>query len=293
MSILTLVLLLSTGGSRILAQAEPAETRIALLRDSDSALPFTLADDLPQQQPPNSGLDGAPVEKTTKQQQQEDFSKPRAKDDGLDLNFGAHARFTVPFGAADRSYATYYGGYYVVDHYLSWADFFNPGWGFEVEADVFLSDKPGRRRSPGFNYGIALLAQTDQYYGTKSSDGHGDTLSMGDMTTGTLQIGGRMMQVLSDEFFYGGLIAIGAVHYSAVEGTFTGPFTTFQDKILRDTWTFASTFRADGGYRLGPVALVAGLGFRIMAPPSEGPHMALNSGAFWTFDIDVGVEIGF
>lgn len=288
MSFLGMALLLSTVGSGGEDSRDDAADRLTY---AEFALPLRLEDDLVQQQ----GLDGAPVEKTPKQQQpQEDFSRPRKDDDALAVNFGAHARFTVPFGAADRSYATYYGGFYVVDHYLSWADFFNPGWGFELEADVMLSDKPGRRRSQGFNYGVALLAQTDQYYGTKSSDGRGNTLSMGDMTANTIQIGGRVMQSAGDDFFYGGLITIGAVHYTAVEGTISGPlFTTFQDKILRDTWTFASNFRADGGYRLGPVALVAGVALRIMAPPSEGPHMALNSGAFWSFDIDVGAEIGF
>jgi len=39
--------------------------------------------------------------------------------------------------------------------------------------------------------------------------------------------------------------------------------------------------------------IVLGLGFRILAPPSEGGNFDMNSGAFWTFDIDLGVELGF
>lgn len=288
MSILAMTVLLSAGAFG--GDSSGTEGRLDLadyLLDADSRIPLSLSEEFPQQQ----GLDGAPVEKNPKQ---DDFGRTPRNDDSLNLTVGAHARFTVPFGAADRSYATYYGGFYVVDHYLSWADFFNPGWGFDVEVDIFLGgDRPGRRRSPGFNYALALLYQTDQYYGTSSSDGFGNHLSVGDMTTNSLQVGGRVVQTMDNDFFFGGLISVGAIHYSEVEGTFSGAFQTFHDELFRDTWTIASTFRADGGYRLGAFGIVAGIGFRIMGPPSEGTHLSLNSGAFWTFDVDLGVELGF
>jgi hypothetical protein len=255
----------------------------AFVQARGGGLPLHLADD--QQQ----GLDGAPVEKANKQ---DDFQRAPRRDDELNVGFAARLRFTIPFGAADHSYSSYYP-YYYVDHYLSWADFFNPGWGFEMEADIYLNNA-GSRRTPGFYYGIAVLFQVDQYYGSNVHDGHGDTLSVGDMTTGSIQVGGKVVQTLSNNFFYGGMIALGAVHYSEVDGTFSGPlFAQFRDRIFRDTWTFASSFRADGGYRIGALAIVAGLGFRIMAPPSEGTHLSLNSGAFWTFDMDLGLELGF
>jgi ABC-type branched-subunit amino acid transport system permease subunit len=95
---------------------------------------------------------------------------------------------------------------------------------------------------------------------------------------------------------YGGLISLGAVHYTEVEGTFTGPLFPLggtRDKILKDTYTFASNFAFNGGYRLGPIGLTLGGAFRIMAPPSEGTHFSMNSGAFWTFDINLGAELGF
>jgi hypothetical protein len=254
--------------------------------EDDDRLPFTLAEDLPLQELPGDALQAAPQ---PPQNPPPDSNRSRANDDALAVNVGARGRFTVPFGAADRSYSTYAGGFYVVDHYLSWADFFNPGWGFDVEADVFLG-----RKNPGVNWALALLAETDQYYGTKNTDGFGDTLSVGDMTAGSLQIGGRVMDTFRDGFYFGGLLAIGAIHYSAVEGTFSGPvFLSFKDTIFRDTWTVASTFRADGGYRFGAVAIVGGIGMRIMGPPSEGPRFSMNSGAFWSFDLSLGAEIGF
>lgn len=289
MNVLAVILFLSTwtGGDGVLGPGAPADVGESAL-EPDSDLPLRLEDPLPRQQ----GLDGAPVEKTPAKQ--DEFGRTPRRDDDLNFSVGAHARFTVPFGAADRSYATYYGGYYVVDHYLSWADFFNPGWGYEMEVDIFLSGDGRGRRTPGFNYGLTLLYQTDLYYGTKSSDGFGHTLSLDDMTTNSLQIGGRVVQTTSSDFYYGGVIALGAIHYSEVEGTISGVgFTTFRDKVWRDTWTIASTFRADGGYRLGPVGIVVGAGLRIMGPPAEGTHWSFNSGAFWSFDVDLGVEIGF
>ncbi len=289
MSALECVFLLSAfvqSGEPATAGERQDSTDFVLARQD--ALPLSLADDLRQQQ----GLDGAPVEKQPAKQ--DEFGRNTRRDDDLNISVGAHARFTLPFGAADRSYATYYGGFYVVDHYLSWADFFNPGWGYEMELDIFLGGNGRGRRTPGFNYGLTLLYQTDQYYGTKSSDGFGHTLSLDDMTTNSLQIGGRMLQQTNGDFYYGGVIAIGAIHYSEVEGTISGVgFTTFRDKVWRDTWTIASTFRADGGYRLGPLGIIIGAGLRINGPPSEGTHWSFNSGAFWTFDVDLGVELGF
>lgn len=287
MSTLSLMFLLSAwagGGDPAVAEDGSTDAPDFILA-RNGGLPLRLEDDLPQQQ----GLDGAPVEKNPKQ---DDFKRPAREDDSLNVSLGAHVRFSVPFGAADHSYSSYYP-YYYVDHYLSWADFFNPGWGFEMEATIFLEGS-GRRRTPGFNYGIDLLFQADQYYGSHVNDGFGNRLDVGDMTATSLQVGGRMVQTLSSDFFYGGVIAVGAIHYSEVDGTFSGPlFATFHDKVFRDTWTIASTFRADGGYRLGAVAIVAGLGLRIMGPPSEGTHLSMNSGAFWTFDMDLGVELGF
>lgn len=274
---------------------------LGLVPPDENELPLHLADSF-ERQDKKDPLDGVPVEKPGQQtpgkpapQKQEPFDAPPApRDDGsLIVNFGIHGRVSIPFGAADRSYTTYYG-YYFVDHYLSWADFFNPGWGFEVEADFFFGKNgPGHRRQPGFNYGLALLAQTDTYDGRRINDDFGASLSVDDMTANTIQVGGVVLQTLGNDFYYGGLIALGAIHYSEVGGTFSGPFTAFKDTVFRDTWTFASTFRANGGVRLGPVGLTIGMALRINAPPSEGGRLSMNSGAFWTFDVDLGAEIGF
>jgi len=66
----------------------------------------------------------------------------------------------------------------------------------------------------------------------------------------------------------------------------------FKDEIFKDTWTIGSDFRAEFGIRAGPLGISLGIGLRIQAPPSEGSRVSINSGAFWTFDLTLGVELG-
>jgi hypothetical protein len=210
------------------------------------------------------------------------------------LNVAAHVRYSIPFGAADRSYIVYGNGFFVVDHYVSWADFFHAGWGLDLELDIFLGKNgPGRNQNPGFNYGVVLMVQTDEYSGSHVNDAVGSTISLNNLTMNSMLIGGKVLHTLGPGFYADGHFAIGAVHYSAVEGTFSGAFVQFRDEILKDTWTFSSQFRGHVGLRLGPFGIVAGLGFRIQAPPHEGARISMNSGAFWTFDMDLGAELGF
>jgi len=277
MSIVALLFVLSTS----MADGNPTDP---------DRLPLRLEDEYPQQQ----GLENAPVEKSGRQ---DEFGSRRGDDDML-FSVAARARFSIPFGAANRNYSNYYYGYYYVENYTSWSDLFNPGWGFGMEADFFLGNNgPGRRRSPGTNYGLLLLYQVDEYTGRSVSGATGTRLSLDDMTVNTLQIGGRVIHASGQDVYFGGAFALGCVHYSEVEGTFSGPLVPIgvsnRDKILRDTFTFASTFRGDAGYRLGPVALTIGMSLRIMAPPSEGSNFNMDSGAFWTFDLHLGAEIGF
>jgi hypothetical protein len=218
----------------------------------------------------------------------------RGSEESLVFNVGVHARFSVPFGAADRSYATYPGGYYAVYNYLSWADLFSPAWGIEFEADIFFGQNgPGYNRHPGFNYGVAIILQADEFYGRNNTDSFGNTLSLDNMTATSLQIGVKMIHAQQDGFYLEGMIAVGAIHYAEVDGSFSGPaFVKFRDVIFEDTYTIASTFKGGGGYRVGPLGFVLDIGLRIMAPPNTG-RISMNSGAFWTFDINMGVELGF
>ena len=139
-----------------------------------------------------------------------------------------------------------------------------------------------------------VLLGADELGGDTVHGVAGNSISVENLTMGTLLVGGKVIHTLGGGFYADGHVGLGVVHYSSVEGTFDGPgFVKFKDTVFEDTWTFASEFKGHAGYRLGPVGIVLGLGFRILAPPSEGGKFDMNSGAFWTFDIDLGVELGF
>jgi hypothetical protein len=215
------------------------------------------------------------------------------KEENLRLNVAAHIRYAIPFGSADRSEWIYGPGIVVVDQNLSWADFFDPGWGLDVEIDLFFSNR-GTTQSPGVTYGVMLMLQTDEFGGERINGVFNNSVTVDDMTMNSLLVGGKVIHTLGGGFYADGHIAIGAVHYTAVEGTFSGPaLPQFRDSVFEDTWTFASQFRGHVGYRAGPVGIALGLGFRIQAPPEEGSRVSFESGAFWTFDLELGVELGF
>src|SRR5689334_10120360 len=91
---------------------------------------------------------------------------PPPREEALVLNVAGHVKFTMPFGAADRSTIVYGPGVVVVDSYTSWTDFFHPGWGLDLEIDVFFANKgPGPNREPGFNYGVMVLLGADEFGG--------------------------------------------------------------------------------------------------------------------------------
>ncbi len=220
--------------------------------------------------------------------------EPARRDEGLSLGVAAHARYSFPFGWADRN-AVEYAGVVFVSHSLSWNDLFDPGWGFDIELDLFFGGQPAPQKgTPGSRFGVVALFERDTYGGNHLSGSLGGSIDVGDLTMSELLVGGVYQQGLSPGVYTKGHIAVGAVHYSAVHATFSGlGFVQTRDELLADTWTIASDFRAEIGLRAGPIGVSFGIGLRIQAPPSEGTRVSLNSGAFWTFDLNLGVDIGF
>jgi len=219
--------------------------------------------------------------------------RPHGRDDDLTLNVGVHGRYSLIFGAADREVISYGGGYYGVSSYVGWEDLFHPGWGVDLEVDLMLGDAQKRGHN-GFDYGGCLVFSQDQYGGGSESDGFGNSIQVSDLTMSTIMVGGKVINTFENGFFADGRFVMGAVHYSAVEADFRGPLVPlFHDEFLEDTWTFGMDIHGHGGIRLGPLAIVIGMGFRFMLPPNEGGRVDLDSGAVWTWDIDLGVELGF
>jgi hypothetical protein len=209
---------------------------------------------------------------------------------------GAHGRFNLPFGAANREVITYGGGIFIINEHVGWNDLFHPGWGFDLELDILPGDASGkgRMREKGFDYGFFVAILYDDFAGNSVSDGTGNFLRMDDLTTTSVLVGPKFLQHFQGGFFGDFRFGLGGVHYAAVEGTLGGPAVPdFRSEIFRDTWTFTMDLRMHGGVRLGPLGLTAGLGLRFQLPPSESAQIALDPRPVWIFDVDVGVELGF
>jgi hypothetical protein len=222
-------------------------------------------------------------------------AQPEGPESGVTLNLAAHGRYSFPFGPADRNAFVYGGGTVVVDHSVSWADLFHAGWGFDIELDLYFTGR-GLASAPrtDMSAGLALLFERSDFDGARLSDSAGGEIDLGNLNTTGLLLGGVVLQPLGHGAYTKGVLAVGAVRYSSVNATFTGPGPTqFSDEVFHSTWTIASDLRASIGYRFGSLGISFGIGLRIQAPPSEGTRVSINSGAFWVFDLNLGLDVGF
>lgn len=236
-----------------------------------------------------------------------DWRESREERSGPKWGLGVQlqGRWSLPFGSANKDVSTFSnpgGGVSVVyQSNLSWSDLFNNGWGTSLTAEVSIV-KAGRgdggygRSKNNMQVGVYVSFMQDHFSGTTTSDSAGTKITTDDLSMNTYLVGGTVYQNLGEGVYTEGRMGIGAVHYSAVPGTLTSPGLlgqTFQDTLFKDSWNFASEIRGAIGYRLGPLGLSVGMGFRFLAPPNEGSLVDLSPGAFMTWDIDLGAELGF
>jgi hypothetical protein len=216
------------------------------------------------------------------------------KDRGVSFGVAAHGRYSIPFGAAERN-SVVYAGVVLVQQYVSWADLFDPGWGFDIEVDVYFGGpKSPAKGEAGSRFGVVGIFERDTFGGDHIGSSLGGSVQVGDLSMEELLVGGVAYQGLGPGVYTKGHVAVGAVHYSEVHATFSGlGILQTRDELLADTWTISSDFRAEIGLLAGPIGFSFGIGLRIQAPPSEGPRVSLNSGAFWSFDLTLGVDIAF
>ncbi len=248
---------------------------------------------------------------TLASEEQETRSRDRDQDSGSRresapkymISLGIEGRWSIPFGYANRDvyYVSHPGGGATVGFSgnLGWSDLFSSGWGTSLVADVTLMQAgrgggEGRGRGNSSMGGYLAFSQ-DHFYGASATDGHGNSFTTNDLDMNTYLVGMTLYQNLGNGFFTQGRLGLGAVHYSAVDAQYRFIVSpTFDGPFLADTWNFAMELRGGGGYRVGPFGFTLGLGGRMLLPPNEaGTVASLDSGILWTFDIDVGVEIGF
>ena len=229
------------------------------------------------------------------EQEEGRVARQGSDDRDFGLNAGAHARYSFPFGYADREVYGYtgpWGTYVLVESDVSWADLFDPGWAIEFEVDLFMRTE----RSMGgvMRYGGYAAFSAAHYEGETIADDYGMSFRTGDLEMATLIVGGKVVQPFSPNAFVDGRFGMGVVHYSSVTGYFQPLIgSPLETEFLEETWTLAWEVRGHGGLKLGPVGFVAGLGLGFMIPPSDGDFIDLSGGLLWTFDIDFGVEVGF
>jgi hypothetical protein len=97
-----------------------------------------------------------------------------------------------------------------------------------------------------------------------------------------------------DNFFGDVRVGVGLAHFPSLDAWFrTAATTGIKGELIADTWTFALELRVHAGWRLGPGAIVLGMGGRLIAPPKSGANVDLGFEILWTFDFDLGLEIGF
>jgi hypothetical protein len=217
----------------------------------------------------------------------------------LGLGAAARGRFSIPFGSADSDVGFVAGGggaLVVIDQHLSWADLFRPGWGAEVELDLFVgsSDESVFGPDASYRFGLFVSIGADHFEGDRERDDLGNTVELDDLDTATILVGPKLVTSVGDGSRVDGRFGLGAVRYSAVDAEVSGPSVTpFRAELLEETWTLALELRGHWGVELGPFSLVLGLGFRMQAPPHEGRSADFSPGLFFTFDGDVGVELAF
>src|SRR5262249_14336748 len=80
------------------------------------------------------------VPASLEEQQTTEYVPARGTEADFGISAAAHLRFVVPFGSADRetAFISGPGGAVVgIDQHLSWLDLFDPGWGGDLEVDIW------------------------------------------------------------------------------------------------------------------------------------------------------------
>lgn len=215
------------------------------------------------------------------------------------LAIGAHGRYSIPFGAADSEISwasTGFGAFLHVDVDIAWTDLFHPGFGLDVELDLFIGrerpDPEGLRDV--MRYGFYVSVSHDEYQGDDATEDDNRIDEVDDLELTSLIAGAKLESSMGPGAFLCGRFGLGVVRYSEVKATFSSPGTpTFRGELLDRTHTVVVELRMGGGLELGPVNFTAGMGFRLQLPPSEGSDIDLDTGLFMAFDLEVGAEIGF
>lgn len=222
----------------------------------------------------------------------------QSPDESFRLSVGAFLRLSWPLGSVDDHDALLAGNVVIVPDHIRYNDLFDPGAGIGLEASLMLFHPESRERgSPaGPSAGLYVSLQVDTFEGSPVSDGTA-FIEPGDLDMATAFIGIVVATDLGGGGYGQAHLGAGLVRYDSVSANVSlNAGGSESQELFEESREFASEFRYRFNVRLGPLALAAGLGVRLMSGPDEGESAMgdlLETNAFWTFDADLGLELGF
>lgn len=182
-----------------------------------------------------------------------------------------------------------------IDH-LWYSDFFDPGYGLTVEADLLTFVAPHWGVGPYVSY------NWDRFDGNRLDFGGGDFAEADQMTLNSVFAGGKVLQRLSPWVTWEGRMGLGIVTYSHVEwfgfdsnpppGKPPGPFR--EELLQRIT---RAAFEIGGRIGVGSPHVQAefGFGVRIMGGASRGRDASdfVDPDILTTFMLELGLSLRF
>jgi len=223
---------------------------------------------------------------------------PQIEAPRLGFALGAQARVAFPFGSADRGTVIASGNTIAILNRIDYSELLNPGLGFTLEADVMSKPPPPPPGGPPWErtpaMGGYVAFEWDWFGGSRMTDDVGSSIRPETLKLPSVLVGFKASGTVEGNFFGDLRFGLGAAHFPSLEATFQqqgGP--EFRGELFADTWAFAMELRLHFGWHLGPMAFVFGLGGRLMSPPRAGRNVNFDTGALFTFDLELGTEIGF
>jgi hypothetical protein len=193
---------------------------------------------------------------------------------GPEFSVEVVGRYSVPSGTVDSSIPAKYN------------DLFQAGPGVSVEGNVLFSLGPRWKLGPYLSFGW------DHFGGKGDTDSTGDTLTPKAMEMTTFLVGGRATYDLGQHFTWDVHLAMGAAHYSKVDGTLVHNGSPMDVGVFKSSTAFAFDIGTRFSYAVGQVFFDLGIDLRSQGAPANA-DFDFSSGALVLFGVEAGVGVRF
>ena len=173
---------------------------------------------------------------------------------------------------------------------VTWADLFDPGFGFSLEGDFLV------RVVHDGSVGGYVSVGWDSFSGVRNTDSFGDSAEPDVMNMMTILAGAKSMGWFDPLFFWEGRIGLGMVHYDTVKAGFVLGGTPFDNQeFFRASNRLAFELGGRIGFGTEHVTADLGMGFRVLGAPARGRDVTnlIDPDPLTTFMIELGLRIGF